>query len=180
MRRTIRYLLVLWMLCCLTACQKNGKESVSIDVAEEVYATPADTNSKNIFVYVCGAVNAEGVYELPEGSRVFEAIEAAGGFRTDAAVTEVNQAEVLEDEMHLYVPTITEIMEHQSGQDGKININKATKEELMTLPGVGASRAESILQYRKEQGPFKNVEDIMLISGIKEGLYEKIKDLIKI
>ena len=71
MRRTIRYLLVLWMLCCLTACQKNGKESVSIDVAEEVYATPADTNSKNIFVYVCGAVNAEGVYEPLDAGRVY-------------------------------------------------------------------------------------------------------------
>ena len=82
--------------------------------------------------------------------------------------------------MRLYVPTMAEFVDSQSKKGSKININKASKEELMTLPGVGESKAESIIQYRKEQGTFKKTEDIMEISGIKEGLYEKIKDLITI
>ena len=111
---------------------------------------------------------------------MYEAIEKAGGFRADAATTEVNQAEELEDGMRLYVPTVNELIEAQSKKNGKININKASKEELMTLPGVGESKAERIIQYRKERGAFKKTEEIMNISGIKEGLYNKIKDYISV
>ena len=134
----------------------------------------------SIFVYVCGAVMNEGVYELPAGSRVYEAIQKAGGFAEDAAVTHINQAEVLEDETQLYVPTMEEITNEETKGDGKVNLNLASKEELMTLPGVGEAKADLIIQYREEHGRFQNIEDVMNISGIKEGLFAKIKDNITV
>lgn len=175
---------IIVMLVVLTllvgSCQKKEETTLSLetDVSSETVASSEETNT--IYVHVCGAVCKEGVYELPEGSRVFQAIEKAGGFRDDAAVSEVNQAELLEDATRIYIPTIAELLEAQSAKDGKININKASKEELMTLPGVGESRAESIIQYRNKQGPFKRIEDIMQISGIKEALFQKIQQLIKV
>ena len=179
MRKNSIIVLVLMLILSFTGCKTTKEEGISLQEAEITDVQEEKENSK-IFVYVCGAVNVAGVYELPNGSRVFEAIEAAGGFRNDAATAEVNQAELLEDEARIYVPTIQEVEQGTTSKNGKININKATKEELMTLPGVGASRAESIIQYRKEQGAFKKIEDLMQIAGIKEGLFEKIKSLISV
>ena len=189
MRRMKQIILITALFLMLVGCQKKDVEKLSLesselanaDVSEQVDSDSTE-NAEYIFVYVCGAVNAEGVYELPSGSRVYEAIAVAGGFRDDADARNVNQAEVLEDEERIYVPVVGENVpaDFASEQDGKININKASKEELMTLPGVGESRADSIIKYREEAGAFQSIEDIMNVSGIKEGLYEKIKDLITI
>lgn len=171
------------LLLQLTACQLMQQETAVLeqaDIDEAQGVQDAEKDTENIYVYVCGAVNVEGVYALPVGSRVYEAIEMAGGFREDAAASEMNQAEILEDATRLYIPSISEMMDHQEANDGKVNINKATREELMTLPGVGASKADSIIQYREKNGTFKTIEEIMQISGIKEGLFNKIKDYIKV
>jgi len=186
--RRIKIMILILSLCMgLVACQKKGNESISLERVEvenkeesEDKKQESTENTEYIFVYVCGAVNCEGVYELPSGSRVYQAIEVAGGFREDADKNSVNQAEILEDEERIYVPVIGEEVQMESEESGKININKAAKEELMTLPGVGESRAESIIKYREEQGAFQSIEDIMQVSGIKEGLFEKIKDLITV
>lgn len=186
--RRIRIILFAFSLFFgLTACQRSGSEKLSLEQAEiEIAEEGTEKNEEKtedaeyIFVYVCGAVNREGVYELPSGSRIYEAIEIAGGFREDADTNAVNQAEVLEDEEKLYVPVIGEEVSDVSEDDDKININKASKEELMTLPGVGESRADSIIKYREDVGAFQSIEDIMQVSGIKEGLFEKIKDLITV
>ncbi len=179
MQKNSIIILLMMVILSLAGCRKSQSEELSLQETDTVDIQQEEAK-ESIYVHVCGAVNSEGVYELPRGSRVFEAIEAAGGFREDAATTEVNQAELLEDEARIYVPTVQEIQQGTSSKNGKININKATKEELMTLPGVGASRAESIVQYRKEQGAFKKIEDIMKIAGIKEALFEKIKELISV
>lgn len=187
MRRIKIMVLILTLCTVFVACQKGEHENISLEqVEEEAMDKNAEDSSERtedteyIFVYVCGAVNCEGVYELPSGSRVYQAIEVAGGFREDADKSNVNQAEVLEDEERIYVPIVGEEISSVSEEDGKVNINKASKEELMTLPGVGESRAESIIQYREDVGAFQNIEDIMQVSGIKEGLFEKIKDLITV
>ena len=179
--------LVLILMIGLIGCQKRDAQKLSLELAETQCEDEGEKESKDtaedlayIYVYVCGAVNQEGVYELPTGSRVYEAVEMAGGFQEDADTRNVNQAQVLEDEERIYVPVIGEEVQPDSEENGKININKASKDELMTLPGVGESRAESIIKYRKEQGAFHSIEDIMQVSGIKEGLFEKIKDLITI
>lgn len=186
--RRIRILLLILSLCMgLVACRKGERENISLEQIEEGAIdedieenTERTEDVEYIFIYVCGAVNCAGVYELPSGSRVYQAIEVAGGLREDADVKSINQAEIVEDEECIYVPVIGESPEMESEESGKININKASKEELMTLPGVGESRAEGIIKYREDVGAFQNIEDIMQVSGIKEGLFEKIKDLITI
>ena len=178
-RLKIIAILVVLMLS-VVSCQNKEKDTLSLETSLQSDTHSDSEQETTIFVHVCGAVQKEGVYELPIGSRVYEAIELAGGFREDAAVSEVNQAELLEDAARIYIPTTAELLQEQSQGDGKININKASKEELMTLPGVGESRADSIIQYRTEHGAYKCIEDIMQISGIKEALFHKIRELIKV
>ena len=163
----------------LVACKRDEAEVLVMEEAQ-VESEIVEEVPKMIFVYVCGAVVNEGVYELPEGSRGYEAIKMAGGFTDVAVTTAVNQAALLQDEMTLYVPNYSEYTETQGAEDGKVNLNLASKEELMTLPGVGASKAESIISYREEHNGFKSIEEIMEITGIKEGLFNKVKDYIKI
>lgn len=183
MQRSILVILSLFILIITTACQNKRQETVSL---EQIETSQTEESSKEpieksyIYVYVCGAVHSEGVYQLPIGSRVYEAIESAGGFKEDAAKATVNQAKVLADEECVYVPTVGEQVENIHENDGKVNINSATKEELMNLPGIGESRADSIIKYREKNGDFQTIEDIMQVSGIKEALFEQIKDLIKV
>ncbi len=142
-------------------------------------------------VHICGAVNRPGVYALPEGSRVCDAVEAAGGLSEEASGSSVNQAERLVDGMQIVVPTLEEVKNGgytwgaaaKGGgetEDGLVNINTASREELMQLPGIGETRAEAILNYRQEQGRFQTIEDIMKVDGIKEASFEKLKELITV
>ena len=150
-----------------------------------------DINSKeetDIFVYVCGKVNFPGVYKLEEGSRVYEAIEAAGGALEEADLDSVNQAELLTDGQQIKIYSKEEISQGTAVNNesslnvssGKVNINTADKNLLMTLPGIGESRAGDIIRYRDEHGLFSSIDDIKNISGIKDKMFEKIKDYIEI
>ena len=162
----------------------------------------AEMQQERIYVDVCGAVANPGVFELAAGSRVFQAIEAAGGYLPEAVENCVNRAGVLTDGQQLYILTREE-MEQQgmsqaelanasnvsgsgnsrnteavsSGQqDNRININTADEAQLTTLTGIGATPAQAIIAYREENGPFAVIEDIMNVQGIKEGTFAKIKD----
>ena len=127
-----------------------------------------------------------GVYAFPEGSRVYEAIARAGGLTEDAYDVELNQAQLLTDGQKIYVPVVGEaVTVSQNGSaglsdDGRININTATVEELMTLTGIGETRAKSIVAYRDAHGPFAAPEDLQQVSGIGESTYRKIADAITI
>ncbi len=136
---------------------------------------------ESLLVYVSGAVRNPGVYRLPLDSRVYEALDAAGGLTQEAEEGLINLAEPLTDGEMIYFPKKGE---DSSGQvqlsDGKVDLNRAGKEELMTLPGIGETKAEAILQYRKEHGPFQTIEELMQVSGIGEALFEKIKNRVKI
>lgn len=170
----------------------NGSEAVSDKEMQQAM----------IYVDVCGAVANPGVFQLVAGSRVFQAIEAAGGYLPEAALTCVNRAGVLTDGQQLYILTQEE-MERQgldpaemagasdgqmngsagtgqntgmTAQDNRININTADEAQLTTLTGIGATRAQAIIAYREENGPFVAIEDIMNVQGIKEGTFAKIKD----
>ena len=158
---------------------------------------------KLICIHICGAVKNPGVYELKNGSRVYEAVCAAGGYADNADMDYVNQALVLNDSDKLVIPTLEEtsfvdgnttvvkekdfgieggnidgsMTLNQSGADfGKVNLNTATVEELCTLSGIGEARAKAIISYRTDNGPFITIEDIMNVSGIKEASFSKIKD----
>jgi competence protein ComEA len=179
-----------WLCILLAGCGKTDTamvisvgESIT-DISVETENPKESTEQPSIYVYVCGAVENPGVVVLPEGSRVQDALDAAGGFREDAAREAVNLAEKLTDGMKLYFPTPeeAEILESEAQQesDGKVNINTAGVELLCTLPGIGEARAGAIVAYREEYGAFESPEDIMKVSGIKENAYSKIKDKITV
>ena len=154
------------------------------ETAEEPAAAEAETSS--CFVHVCGAVTSPGVYELPAGSRVFEALELAGGITEEGAAAALNLAEMIHDGEQIFVPTWEQLEAGWTApadgqaQDGKININTATMEQLMMLSGIGESRARDIISYREEHGPFSQIQDIMQVSGIKEAAFERINDYITV
>lgn len=168
----------------------NGPET-GVKASEE-FLEPE--KAEKIWIHVCGQVVSPGVYELAPGSRVYEAIEAAGGLLEEAADDALNMAMELTDGQQLRVPTIEEAQaaggifdpgslkgaEAVSGAggfgDGRVNLNTAGKEELMQLSGIGEARAEAIMAYRTEHGKFQRIEDIMKVSGIKEAAFEKIRD----
>lgn len=138
------------------------------------------------YVYLCGAVKNPGVYALPTGSRIFEAVAMAGGLNEEADEKSVNQAAFVTDGMMIQIATKNENGKNtedeivQEYDDGKININTAGITELMTLPGIGRAKAEAILAYRAEQGSFSVIEDLMKVSGIKEGIFLQVKEHIKV
>ncbi len=141
-----------------------------------------EDEKKTIVVHICGAVKKEGIYEVEECARVFEALELAGGLAENAATDYINLAREIQDGEQITFPTEQQIEDGEFEAKGEtsdfININTASASELIELSGVGESRAKLIVTYRKENGPFQSVEDIMLVSGIKEGLFQKIKDSI--
>lgn len=145
-----------------------------------------DDSNTDIYVHICGAVINPGVYQVPAGTRVYQALELAGGSSDDAYLSGINLADKLADGQKVYIPSEGEnaegILSTDSGdvQSVMININTASEAELMTLPGIGQSRAKDIINYRVKNGLFESIDDIMKVSGIKEAAFEKIKDLIKV
>ena len=145
-----------------------------------------DDSNTDIYVHICGAVINPGVYQVPVGTRVYQALELAGGSSDDAYLSGINLADKLADGQKVYIPAEGEnaegILSTDSGgvQSVMVNINTASEAELMTLPGIGQSRAKDIINYRVKNGLFESIDDIMKVSGIKEAAFEKIKDLIKV
>lgn len=153
-----------------------------------------NSEKSGVYVYICGEVIKPGVYELSGDSRIYEAVDAAGGFTENAARECVNLASKVSDGMQITIYNREEAASLQAdsasvgGNAGKsgtsgsglVNLNTATKEELMTLKGIGESKAEDIIRYREKSGGFKKIEDIMKISGIKEAGFQKIKDNITV
>lgn len=172
--------------------EKNAVETGELCVTEALSATETEEpdgakEERTCLVYVCGAVAAPGVYELDDGSRIYEAVELAGGFMEDAAEDVLNLAESVTDGQMILIPTEEEQeaagregAEADSATDGKLDLNRADVAALMELPGIGQSKAEAIVGYREEHGSFSQTEDLMKVEGIKEGVFNKIKDRIKV
>lgn len=163
-------------------------ETVQAGTTQELMTQAAVQTEETgtVFVFVCGQVAVPGVYELPAGSRIYDAIMQAGGCMETADICAVNQAGYLEDGMQIYIPAIGETYkeaaseEQASRTDGRISINHADKNELMTLPGIGESKADAILEYRQSHGAFSSIEELMNIPGIKEGIFNNIQDYITV
>lgn len=195
MKKTNRLIVLEVILCILllsffASCKKKevillaeGKETNTEGHSDISSSEENKKPGKSMCVHVCGAVSKPGVYILEKESRVIDAIKKAGGFTDNACEDYVNLAKSVEDEEKIYIPTVEEAekisLTSDSGEK-KININLATEEELKTLPGVGDSKAASIIEYRGKHGRFKRIEDIMKISGIKESMFQKIKDRISV
>lgn len=139
---------------------------------------------RKIYVHICGEVKKPGVYEVAEGSRVYELLALAGG-ATEAGVPDaMNLADILTDGERIVIPTESEaaalLEEDMEKKQTLVNLNTASLQQLMTLPGIGEAKAADIIQYRETNGNFNEITDIMKISGIKEALFEKIKSLITV
>ncbi len=134
------------------------------------------------WVHVCGEVNFPGVYEMKEGMRWHEAVEAAGGLSPEADDAAVNLAAPVEDGQKIYIPAQGEESPGGEGEreDGRVNLNTAGPEELMTLKGIGESRAADIIAYREEHGGFASVEELKNISGIGDKTFENLKDAVTV
>lgn len=186
----------------------NNQEQ-NLEIKEEIKTNDQIENNsneqqleknENIIVHVSGAVNKEEIVELKNNSRIIDAIDKAGGLKDEADITNINLAYIIEDGMKIHIPSKEEkestiIVESNidSGTVGqsneiksnnnkklKININTATKTDLETLPGIGESTALKIIEYRKEKGKFKLIEDIKQVNGIGENKFNKIKELITV
>ncbi len=193
----MRNIICLFLMICIVSMVgcSNGEEFVittseDYDIqTEEVKDSnnlnvESDIEDSDIYVYVCGQVINEGVYILSKGDRVYQVIEMAGGLTDTADCRQINQAMELTDGMQIYIPTIGEYISEQviyeEVDDGKIDINIASKEKLMEIPGIGETKAIAIINYRETKGSFSTIDDIMNIDGIKEGTFNKIKDYIKV
>lgn len=177
---------------------ESGSEEISDEVTvlneAELSEIPQEEIQAEIFVDVCGAVANPGVYEMDADSRVFQVIEAAGGFLPEAASASVNQAQPVSDGQQIYVPTQEEVEEgtmpaviqqtETAGDsdmaEGVVNINTADADILKSLSGIGDAKAQAILAYREEYGAFSTIEEIMQVPGIKESTFSAIKDKITV
>ncbi|MFO3664799.1 helix-hairpin-helix domain-containing protein [Anaerococcus sp. ENR0831] len=148
--------------------------------------------SEDIKVHISGQINKEGVYEVKQGDRLDDLIKQAGGLSPDADSNSLNLAMKLEDQMKIYIPNKNEILNENStntdqlvskpdsiSENGKININTASKEELMTLPNIGDKRAQAIIEYRDTK-KFETIEEIKNVTGIGEKFYQAMQDLITV
>lgn len=188
----------------------NSSESYEqLELISEKKETEINKNVENnseeneeIVVHIAGEVKQPGIVKIKDGSRIADIIEKAGGLTDQANLNNINLAYIVEDGQKITIPSKQEeIKEHISNQGGegiiqgnpemntsqnttiknlKININKATKEELQSLSGIGESTAQKIIDYRKENGEFKQIEDLKNVSGIGEAKYNAIKDNIKV
>lgn len=189
---------------------QNRKAEPSAGSTDRAELSDASSEeAKTLVVHICGAVSAPGVYELPAGSRIIDAVEAGGGFLPEADEACCNLAEEIVDGCQIYIMTKSESCadgqtEKKAGiqtspdsdmqttdrnvrsnsapalENGLVNLNTADIAALMTLPGIGESRAKAIISYREQHGAFAQIEDIMKISGIKQAAFSKIKDKITV
>lgn len=142
-------------------------------------------SEETIIIHIAGCIENEGVYEIKKSARISDAVEMAGGLTSDANIKSINLAQKLNDGQKIYIPNINEDINEVNNNEidlfeynELVNINNATQTELETLPGIGPSTASKIIEYRKENGNFENIEEIKNVSGIGENKYENIKDKI--
>lgn len=167
-------------------------EETSLNTTTEV-ATDATKERAETMIYVDikGAVKVPGIYQLKNQQRIWDALALAGGVSEEADTAQVNYAQKVKDQMIIYVPkkgeavaqsleTLQESAPAQQNQEEKINLNTATEAELQTISGIGAKKAQEIIRFRDEQGPFKTVEELKNVPGIGEKTVERLKDMLTV
>lgn len=173
-------LLIVIKLIIISSNKVEIEDDENLDTSKEEYL-----DDEYYYVDIKGCIKNPGVYKLVKGSRVKDVIELAGGLTSDSDTSNINLAKIIEDEMVININSVNDNSGNNYSMNSNnlsdlININTASLEQLMTLSGIGESKAKSIISYREENGNFKAVEDITKVSGIGQALYEKIKDYITV
>lgn len=173
-------LLIVIKLIIISSNKVEIEDDKILDTSKEEYE-----DDEYYYVDIKGCIKNPGVYKLVKGSRVKDVIELAGGLTSDSDTSNINLAKIIEDEMVININSVNDNSGNNYGMNSTnlsdlININTASLEQLMTLSGIGESKAKSIISYREENGNFKAIEDITKVSGIGQALYEKIKDYITV
>lgn len=189
--KKISALFMMILLLVLTGCGEDGillsQDVESVQARHEAASgdlSEAALSDDTIYAYICGEVEEPGVYPMPSRSRIYELVEAAGGMTEDAAPDSVNLAQELTDGQMINIPARDAADPDKGADEGKgsdagmININTAPKESLMTLNGIGEAKAEAIISFREQNGPFSETEDLLNVDGIGQGIFSKIKDKI--
>jgi len=165
--------------------QGEFEESVLVEEKEQ----SSDIEDTKIMVDIKGEITNPGVYEIDQNRRVIDVVKIAGGFTKLADEQQINLAQKVVDEMVIIVPkegeemighVTTAPLSDVDSNEPKVRINQATQEEIETLNGIGPSKAQAIIEYREENGPFQDVEDLLLVNGIGEKTLENIQDQIVI
>ncbi|MFC4711933.1 helix-hairpin-helix domain-containing protein [Planococcus dechangensis] len=164
----------------LASLQQFEEQTASPPIEQTPLAT-------TVMIDIKGAVKNTGLYELPIGARMADAIEAAGGFLPDADSRSINLAVVVLDESSVYVPKTGEEtapalaqMTAGSSAPSQINLNSATEAELTELPGIGPAKAAAIVAHRNDNGPFQSIEQLTDVTGIGDKSFEQLKDLVRV
>ena len=176
------------ILFALQACIAALVISIALSMFNSIIKENNQSNEKKYYyVDIKGEVKDPGVYKLKEGSRVIDAINASGGLKENANTYSVNLSKKITDEMVIIVPSNSEntnVSNNTITQNTKnsslVNINTATTKELLSITGIGESKASNIVKYREENGNFSSIEDIKNVSGIGDSLFEKIKKYITV
>ena len=154
---------------------------------QETEKAQREEENQTLWVHICGYVQYPGIYEMPVDGRVYDALMAAGGFSEGANESALNLADYLKDGSRIYVPGLSlpetedsAFSEEWESQEALININTASQNLLETLPGIGSAKAQKIIAYRKENGPFESIDELKEVTGIKEALFEKLKAFITV
>ncbi|KAB8127448.1 hypothetical protein F9U64_17530 [Gracilibacillus oryzae] len=180
--------LVIFLWILINPSVKTESEQVQENVSIDMQADPVEEDTEmeeeeiTKMVDIKGEVVHPGVYEIREGDRVKDVIARAGGLTKEANSQSINMAERVYDEMVILIAGQEEGTAVQTAKtsDGKVRVNQATKEELMTISGIGEVKAAAIIEYRETNGRFKTVTDLTNVSGIGEKTVERIQDLIQI
>lgn len=173
-------LLIVIKLIIISSNKVEIEDDENLDTSKEEYL-----DDEYYYVDIKGCIKNPGVYKLVKGSRVKDVIELAGGLTSDSDTSNINLAKIIEDEMVININSVNDNSGNNYSMNSNnlsdlININTASLEQLMTLSGIGESKAKSIISYREENGNFNEIEDITKVSGIGQALYEKIKDYITV
>ena len=176
----------------------SSQQENSVSLTTENYANGYENLEGKIVIHITGAVKKTGILVLPEGARIADAIDVAGGNKESADLDEVNLAYVLQDGQKVYIPSKEDKAKLESkayitsgsgdnvivqnvnekGGNGKVNINTATQSELENLPGIGASIASRIIEYREQNGKFSKIEDLQNVKGIGDAKFNNMKEYV--
>lgn len=158
------------------------RQSAADDAIEIVLPIATPVVEAKLKAYVSGAVQTPGVYTLGEGDRLLDLIGLAGGALNEAELSGINLAVKVSDEDHWHIPQIVEAMPEQvsisADRSGRVDLNSASLDALVTLPGIGSTKANSIISYRDQHGPFPSVDVLMEVKGIGRSTLSSLDGLV--